>query len=354
MLPVLCYGDICADLLIPYGQALASRQKDVDPDALTVRFSHGGSVANTAVTLARLGTPALFLGTTGQDAFGRALKAGLTQEGVDASLLTLKASAMTTMVLLVLDEQGERVPFAYPRVRASQHDVSADQIPDDILSRISWMHSSGMTLREDPAAANQLSLMRRCHEAGIPVALDVNARLESLQDRTFAENMQAALCCCDLLFGSAEDELCPLADETRTGPRDSSWRWCPWWSPAGAKRGRRCIPVRRSTPSPPSPCPSGTGSAPETCMTGRSCHLCCRGIPLRKPTAAPAPPAPGACPTSAAEAARPRRSCRPSFVWTPKSYKAYRPPSSCCQSHLPLVYGRKRLDIAILKLLLAI
>ena len=214
MLPVLCYGDICADLLIPYGQALASRQKDVDPDALTVRFSHGGSVANTAVTLARLGTPALFLGTTGQDAFGRALKAGLTQEGVDASLLTLKASAMTTMVLLVLDEQGERVPFAYPRVRASQHDVSADQIPDDILSRISWMHSSGMTLREDPAAANQLSLMRRCHEAGIPVALDVNARLESLQDRTFAENMQAALCCCDLLFGSAEDELCPLADET--------------------------------------------------------------------------------------------------------------------------------------------
>ena len=214
MLPVLCYGDICADLLIPYGQALASRQKDVDPDALTVRFSHGGSVANTAVTLARLGTPALFLGTTGQDAFGRALKAGLTQEGVDASLLTLKASAMTTMVLLVLDEQGERVPFAYPRVRASQHDVSADQIPDDILSRISWMHSSGMTLREDPAAANQLSLMRRCHEAGIPVALDVNARLESLQDRTFAENMQAALCCCDLLFGSAEYELCPLADET--------------------------------------------------------------------------------------------------------------------------------------------
>ena len=169
MLPVLCYGDICADLLIPYGQALASRQKDVDPDALTVRFSHGGSVANTAVTLARLGTPALFLGTAGQDAFGRALKAGLTQEGVDASLLTLKASAMTTMVLLVLDEQGERVPFAYPRVRASQHDVSADQIPDDILSRISWMHSSGMTLREDPAAANQLSLMRRCHEAGVTV-----------------------------------------------------------------------------------------------------------------------------------------------------------------------------------------
>lgn len=213
MLPVLCYGDICADLLIPYGQALSAQQKTVDPDALTVRFSHGGSVANTAVTLARLGAPALFLGTAGQDAFGRALKAGLEQEGVDASLLTLKEKAMTTMVLLVLDEKGERVPFAFPRVGASQHDVTADQIPMDILSRISWMHSSGMTLREDPAAVNQLALMRRCHEAGIPVALDVNARLESLQDRTFANNMQAALSYCDLLFGSAVDELCPLVNE---------------------------------------------------------------------------------------------------------------------------------------------
>ena len=214
MLPVLCYGDICADLLIPYGQALTAQRKAVDPDALTVRFSHGGSVANTAVTLARLGAPAMFLGTAGQDAFGLALKAGLEEEGVDASLLTLKEKSMTTMVLLVLDEQGERVPFAYPRVGASQHNVTSDQIPDDILTRISWMHSSGMTLREDPAAGNQLLLMQRCHDAGIPVALDVNARLESLQDRTFAKNMQAAISCCDLLFGSAEDELCPLAGES--------------------------------------------------------------------------------------------------------------------------------------------
>ena len=214
MLPVLCYGDICADLLIPYGQALAAQTKAVDPDALTVRFSHGGSVANTAVTLARLGASALFLGTAGQDAFGRALKTGLEQEGVDASLLALKENAMTTIVLLVLDEQGERAPFAVPRVKASQHNVTADQIPDDILSRISWMHSSGMTLREDPAAANQLALMRRCRDAGIPVALDVNARLESIEDRTFADNIQAALSCCDLLFGSAEDELCPLVNET--------------------------------------------------------------------------------------------------------------------------------------------
>ena len=211
MLPVLCYGDICADLLIPYGAALTALSGPVDPDTLSVRFSHGGSVANTAVTLARLNTPTLFLGTAGADAFGRTLKAGLEQEGVDASLLALKEGAMTTMVLLVLDEHGERVPFAFPRTGASQHQITPDQIPSDILSRISLMHSSGMTLREDPAAANQLLLMERCHKAGIPIALDVNARLESLEDSTFSRNIQKALDLCDILLGSGADELCPLA-----------------------------------------------------------------------------------------------------------------------------------------------
>ena len=210
MLPVLCYGDICADLLIPYGAALSALSGPVDPDRLSVRFSHGGSVANTAVTLARLDTPTLFLGTAGADAFGRTLKEGLEQEGVDASLLALKEVTMTTMVLLVLDERGERVPFAFPRTGASQHQITSDQIPENLLSRIGWMHSSGMTLREDPAAANQLALMARCRKAGIPVALDVNARLESMEDRTFARNIQQALDLCDLLLGSGEDELCPL------------------------------------------------------------------------------------------------------------------------------------------------
>ena len=32
--------------------------------------------------------------------------------------------------------------------------------------------------------------------------------------RTFADNIQTALSCCDVLFGSAEDELCPLVSET--------------------------------------------------------------------------------------------------------------------------------------------
>ena len=214
MLPVLCYGDICADLLIPYGQAHKAKITDVAPESTAVSFSHGGSVANTAVALARLQIPTLFLGTAGRDAFGKALKLGLEKDNVDTSLLQLKEGLMTTIVLLIIDENGERIPFAYPKSGASQHLITKDQIPDDLLSRISLMHSSGMTLREDPAASNQLCLMKRCHESGIPVTLDVNVRLESNQNKIFNDNIHNALQYCDILFGSFEDELCPLAGET--------------------------------------------------------------------------------------------------------------------------------------------
>ena len=214
MLPILCFGDICADLLIPYGAALAAQRAGKSDLPLHVQFSHGGSVANTAVTLARLGTPVLFLGTVGRDAFGSALRDGLMKEGVDASLLALKEGVTTTLVLLVLDEKGERLPFAYPHTGASQHLITEDQVPPDILSKISLLHASGMTLREEPAASLQLALMARCRKAGIPVSLDVNARIEALQNETFARNMELALDRCDILFGSALDELCPLAGET--------------------------------------------------------------------------------------------------------------------------------------------
>ena len=214
MLPVLCYGDICADLLIPYGQALKARYEVISSETTAVSFSHGGSVANTAVALSRLQIPTMFLGTAGYDAFGKALKRGLDNDNVDTSLLLLKENVMTTLVLLIIDEKGERVPFAYPKYGASQHLITKEQIPADLITRISLMHSSGMTLREEPAASNQLSLMRSCHESGIPVSLDINVRLESNHNKTFSENIHKALQYVDILFGSFEDELCPLAGET--------------------------------------------------------------------------------------------------------------------------------------------
>ena len=214
MKPVLCLGDICADLIIPYAVALKAKAGDllsaVDTDVKPVE---GGSVANTACAIARLGLPVMFAGTCGLDAYGQMLKDGLEREGVDASLLRMEPEKPTQLVLLVLNEQGDRTAFACPAHFGSQHSILPGQIPDDITERIGWLHVTGMMLREDPAATTQLDLMRRCRTAGIPVSFDINVRVEALQNELFAKNLGLAKELADYILGSSFVEIPLLAGE---------------------------------------------------------------------------------------------------------------------------------------------
>lgn len=214
MKPILCLGDICADLIIPYADALKAKRGDVDSLlSADVRPAEGGSSANTACAIARLGLPVLFCGTCGNDAYGQMLKSGLMREGVDTTLLRMDEDKPTQLVLLVLNEQGDRTAFACPAHLGSQHAIVADQIPDDITDRIGWLHVNGMMLREEPAASTQLALMRRCREAGIPVSFDINVRVEALHNPSFFTNLHAAKDNADYVLGSAVDEIPMLAEE---------------------------------------------------------------------------------------------------------------------------------------------
>ncbi len=213
MKPVLCLGDICADLIIPYAAALKAKSDPASCVNADVRPAEGGSVANTACAIARLEIPVLFAGTCGLDAYGQMLKRGLEREGVDTSLLRMESDKPTQLVLLVLNEQGDRTAFACPAHLGSQHSILPDQIPADIVERISWLHVTGMMLREDPAASTQLDLMRRCREVGVPVSFDINVRVEALQNELFAKNLGLAKELADYIFGSSFDEIPLLAGE---------------------------------------------------------------------------------------------------------------------------------------------
>lgn len=213
MKPVLCLGDICADLIIPYAAALKAKSDPASCVNADVRPAEGGSVANTACAIARLEIPVLFAGTCGLDAYGQMLKRGLDREGVDTSLLRMEPDKPTQLVLLVLNEQGDRTAFACPAHLGSQHSILPDQIPADIVERISWLHVTGMMLREDPAASTQLDLMRRCRDAGVPVSFDINVRVEALQNELFAKNLGLAKELADYILGSSFDEIPLLAGE---------------------------------------------------------------------------------------------------------------------------------------------
>ncbi len=199
---ILCVGDACADVVIPYGSA--KRGEAAEP-----HFSPGGTVANTASGLGRLGAECAFLGKAGDDYFGRQMRAALAQDGVDVSRFYLDGSLSSVLILAVLDEQNDRFPFLMPRRQPSHLELYPGDLPDELLDSFDLVHTSGLMLFENPAAESVCGFLERCRVRGVEVSLDVNLRVETARgDFSF---LRRAADCASYLLGSGPDELAPLA-----------------------------------------------------------------------------------------------------------------------------------------------
>ena len=69
----------------------------------------GGAPANVAVAASRLGASTAFIGRIGNDLLGQGLRLALENNGVDDSGLSTDPSAPTTIALVTMDENGERI-----------------------------------------------------------------------------------------------------------------------------------------------------------------------------------------------------------------------------------------------------
>src|SRR4051812_21162331 len=96
--PVTVLGECVAD-------AFVDRAPSTSTD-LTLRVLPGGGPANTATTLARLGTPTRFLGRISEDLFGALFRSRLSAAGVDLSGC-VSAPEHSTLAVADLDAEGK-------------------------------------------------------------------------------------------------------------------------------------------------------------------------------------------------------------------------------------------------------
>lgn len=84
-------------------------------------FAPGGKGANQAVAAARLGGEGLsvaMIGCTGDDDFGRTLRAALRAEGVDDSAVRTAAGVPTGIAMITVDQAGENIITVAPGANA--------------------------------------------------------------------------------------------------------------------------------------------------------------------------------------------------------------------------------------------
>lgn len=204
---VVVIGDVNVDLHLVLPTGIGGRGEHAHPDAA---LSGGGSAANAAAALARLGVATRFVGMVGNDTYGAEAVRSLAEAGVDTGAIQTSSGGMTVMVLVVVPADGDRLIYVWPPRGGAHLDLIVDPAAAGLLDA-SWVHVSGIALRGEPAAASILEAMETARSAGVPVSLDVNLRLENWGwESGFRDTITAAIERSDVVFGGAIDEICPL------------------------------------------------------------------------------------------------------------------------------------------------
>ncbi len=209
---VLVVGDVAMDLIVrvaeypPRGGNAWSAAPERHP---------GGSAANTAVNLARMGTEVRFLGRFADDQEGEALMADMRAEGIEVVPHQLKVGAASPIVIAIVDGDGERTLISASRGSA-QTMLEVGEITDDVFDGVVWVHVSGVALVEQPGRSALVGALTAARALGLACSFDVNLRLDGTE---FDEAVrQAVRECAELstvvLASSAEAmTLVPDADD---------------------------------------------------------------------------------------------------------------------------------------------
>lgn len=213
--PILSVGDACTDIILPIGETRHMMAAHLQGETghlghNAASFFAGGSVANTAHGIASLGCKSWFAGKAGDDFFGRYLQSVFVKAGVDTRLMILDDQIFTTMIIVVVDENQDRINYAIPPHGGSQHLLAKHDLPDSLPDQIGWLHTSGILLRENPTADTILDFMETCNRKGIPTSLDLNFRIEAIGNAKYVDRIQRGIQLTNVLFGSGEEEMMPI------------------------------------------------------------------------------------------------------------------------------------------------
>lgn len=135
----------------------------------------GGAPANAAVSIARNGLEAGFMGKLGNDDFGRFLMKTLEDNQVKVLCPELTDEAVTTLAFVTLYEGGER-SFTFARKPGADMLIEKDDIKKEDIEGCRLFHAGSFSLSANPGAEAVKYAMKKAHKSGKLVSFDVNYR----------------------------------------------------------------------------------------------------------------------------------------------------------------------------------
>ena len=174
-------------------------------DARTFTASLGGSAANIAVGLVRLGAPATLLTAVSDDPVGTYCLNQLRDHGVDTSLVTRTGGETRTSLALTEARVTDHHTVIYRNGAADLAlEIAATEKAD--LAGFSSLVVTGTALAAEPSRGAVLALLERAASAGLQCVLDIDYRPYSwVSASDAAAVLGAAANRCEIIVGNDEE-----------------------------------------------------------------------------------------------------------------------------------------------------
>lgn len=160
---VLVVGDLLYDLLARVeGVAFGT------DTFTTIHAVAGGSGANTATWLARLGAETHFVGRVGDDIFGRYLIQEL-ENGAVTPHTAVDPSLNTGKVFVLVDKNGERTMITD---RGAGENLATGDLPENLFTPHTHLHLSGYLFSGESRKETAVEALRRARDADMSTSVD--------------------------------------------------------------------------------------------------------------------------------------------------------------------------------------
>ena len=207
---IACLGRLAVDL---YAEQFGAPLEDVSSFAKYL----GGSSANIAFGVARLGLRAAMISRVGDEQMGRFLIKTLQREGCDTSQIQIDPERLTGLVLLGLKDR-DTFPLLFYRENCADMALDAQGIDEAFIAQCRSLLITGTHLSAPGVRAASSAALGYAHKHGVLRVLDIDYRpvLWGLTKRGEGANrfvadahvtaqLQAMLPQFDLLIGTEEE-----------------------------------------------------------------------------------------------------------------------------------------------------
>ncbi|MBN1139628.1 MAG: carbohydrate kinase family protein [Anaerolineae bacterium] len=189
---VVALGDVNVDIIAHFGSFPA---KGEDALAASTEIHCGGSAANTAMALARMGIETSLITRVGPDSWALKVFSCLSEAGVKPSGLQRDPVAMTGMMYVVVTPDGERTILGH---RGANVYTDPDAIDEADIHDADLFHLSGYALLADPQRSAALRTLEAACRHNLIVSLDPGMAVP----QKALEEMRALLPVVNILFPS--------------------------------------------------------------------------------------------------------------------------------------------------------